>query len=67
MSRGGDSSRNARQDGVKFMHRLTLFQYGGDISRKMKLLKRQAEGKKKMRKFGNIDIPKDAFIKVLKR
>ena len=52
----------------KFMHLiLTLFQYGGDISRKMKLLKRQAEGKKKMRKFGNIDIPKDAFIKVLKR
>ncbi|KAL5011724.1 hypothetical protein ScPMuIL_010275 [Solemya velum] len=41
--------------------------YGGDISRKMKLLKRQAEGKKRMRKIGNIDVPKDAFIKVLKR
>ncbi|MEE6512782.1 hypothetical protein FKM82_020001 [Ascaphus truei] len=41
--------------------------YGGDITRKMKLLKRQAEGKKKMRKIGNIDVPKDAFISVLKR
>nr|XP_060634451.1 translation factor GUF1, mitochondrial isoform X3 [Anolis sagrei ordinatus] len=41
--------------------------YGGDISRKMKLLKRQAEGKKKLRKIGNIEVPKDAFISVLKR
>ncbi|XP_071949459.1 translation factor Guf1, mitochondrial-like [Antedon mediterranea] len=41
--------------------------YGGDISRKMKLLKRQAEGKKRMRKLGNIDVPKEAFISVLKR
>uniref|UniRef100_A0A8C5B744 GTP binding elongation factor GUF1 n=1 Tax=Gadus morhua TaxID=8049 RepID=A0A8C5B744_GADMO len=41
--------------------------YGGDITRKLKLLKRQAEGKKKMRRIGNIDVPKDAFINVLKR
>lgn len=42
-------------------------QYGGDITRKMKLLKKQAEGKKKMRRIGNVEVPKDAFINVLKR
>uniref|UniRef100_A0A8C9Y9F4 GTP binding elongation factor GUF1 n=1 Tax=Sander lucioperca TaxID=283035 RepID=A0A8C9Y9F4_SANLU len=41
--------------------------YGGDITRKMKLLKKQAEGKKKMRRIGNVEVPKDAFINVLKR
>ncbi|KAJ8262386.1 hypothetical protein GJAV_G00165860 [Gymnothorax javanicus] len=41
--------------------------YGGDITRKMKLLKRQAEGKKKMRRIGNVEVPKDTFINVLKR
>ncbi|KAG5845313.1 hypothetical protein ANANG_G00137490 [Anguilla anguilla] len=40
--------------------------YGGDITRKMKLLKRQAEGKKKMRRIGNVEVPKDTFINVLK-
>uniref|UniRef100_A0A8C3CM58 GUF1 homolog, GTPase n=1 Tax=Cairina moschata TaxID=8855 RepID=A0A8C3CM58_CAIMO len=41
--------------------------YGGDITRRMKLLKRQAEGKKLMRKIGNVEVPRDAFIHVLKR
>ncbi|XP_023677986.1 translation factor Guf1, mitochondrial isoform X1 [Paramormyrops kingsleyae] len=41
--------------------------YGGDITRKMKLLKKQAEGKKKMRMIGNVEVPRDAFINVLKR
>ncbi|XP_061849019.1 translation factor GUF1, mitochondrial isoform X2 [Colius striatus] len=41
--------------------------YGGDITRRMKLLKRQAEGKKLMRKIGNVEVPRDAFMRVLKR
>lgn len=40
--------------------------YGGDVSRKKKLLKKQAEGKKRMQKFGRVDIPTDVFIKLLK-
>ncbi|CAI9724922.1 translation factor Guf1, mitochondrial-like isoform X1 [Octopus vulgaris] len=41
--------------------------YGGDVTRKMKLLRHQAEGKKKLRRIGNVDVPRDAFIKILQK
>lgn len=57
----------ARETIKPYRKDVTAKLYGGDVTRRMKLLKQQSEGKKKMRSIANISVPKDTFINVLKR